>query len=199
MKERTKHRAIGAGVLALAAAAILPLVLESAPPEAERSSAVPRDAPPRESVPSPSQIRIAAISGDGGVPRAAEQGDGPDAGPRLEGRDGGTRAVRPAVGSTPAATPPRVAASSREAGERPKAGWAVQIGSFADPRNARNLRDQLASRGFEVFTQRVTSREGKSRVRVLAGPDGKRSDAAARLSRLRQKASIDGFLVRYPG
>ena len=80
----------------------------------------------------------------------------------------------------------------------PVDGWAVQIGSFADPGNAERLREQVAARGYRVITQRVTTPEGKSRVRVLVGPDRTRPAAAARLSRL-QRDSIQGFLVRFPG
>ena len=80
----------------------------------------------------------------------------------------------------------------------PVDGWAVQIGSFADPGNAERLREQVASRGYRVITQRVTTPEGKSRVRVLVGPDRTRPAAAARLSKL-QRDSIPGFLVRFPG
>lgn len=189
MEERTKHRLVGAGVLALAAAVVLPLVLRGSPPEVEPPAPAPSDAPSPEPSSSPSRIRIVSLGGgDGGVPP-------------LPPRDR-VEAASPPVPPAPAepAEPPRGVSPSAGGGRpRPAAGWAVQIGSFADPRNADNLRGQIASQGFPAFTQQVKSKDGKPRVRVLVGTDEKRSAAAARLSRLQREASVEGFLVRYPG
>lgn len=169
MEERTRHRAIGAVVLLIAAAVVLPLVLESSPPE-ERIASGPGSVDPPDS--SPDRIRITTFDGV----EDDRLGHGP-----------GEETEVPAV----SAAPPGDAV--------PADGWAVQIGSFADPGNAEKLKDQVATRGYRALTQRVTTQEGKSRVRVLVGPDRTRAAAAARLSRLRREESIEGFLVRYPG
>ena len=171
MEERTRHRAVGAVVLLAAAAVVLPLVLESAPPS-ERNASGP--APSGSPEASPDRIRITTFGGLGEERLA----------PRL-----GREAEPPAAAGPPGA-------DSAAAGRVD--GWAVQIGSFADPGNAKRLREQVASRGYRVITQRVTTPEGKSRVRVLVGPDRTRPAAAARLSQLRRN-SIPGFLVRFPG
>ena len=161
MEERTRHRAVGAVVLLVAAAVVLPLVLESEPP-GERDASGP--APARSPEASPDRIRITTFGG------LAEERVAPRPGKEAE---------------------PPAAADLVD-------GWAVQIGSFADPGNAERLLEQVASRGYRVITQRVTTPEGKSRVRVLVGPDRTRPAAAARLSKLRRD-SIPGFLVRFPG
>lgn len=181
-----KHRLVGAGVLALAAAVVLPLVLRDAPPEAKPPAASPSGPAPPESSPSPSRIRIVSLGGgDAGVPALPPRDQG---GP-----------VSPAAPPS-SADPPRSASAGGGNGRpRPVPGWAVQVGSFVDPRNADNLRTQIASQGFRAFTQQVQSQDGRPRVRVLVGPDEKRSAAAARLSRLRSEAAVEGFLVRYPG
>ena len=173
MEERTRHRAVGAGVLLLAAVIVLPLVLEGSPP-GERTPAEP--APVDVPVSSPDRIRVTPLGGgDIGRP-SAQPGDkeGPSA------SSGAARGSDPSDGD-------------------PAAGWAVQIGSFADPDNAERLRAQVASRGYRVITQRLTSSQGILRLRVLVGPEPTRAAAAARLSRLRGEEFIDGFLVRYPG
>ncbi len=173
MEERTRHRAVGAAVLLLAAVVVLPLVLESSPP-GERPASDPAQADLPGSF--PERIRITTLDG-------AEEG-------RLSPKSG--EEAESAVDSA--------ATSGGDAGGAvPVAGWAVQIGSFADPGNAAKLREQVASRGYRVLAQRVTTREGKPRVRVLVGPVLTRAAAAARLSRLRREDSIQGFLVRYPG
>jgi DedD protein len=155
-------------VLLVAAAVVLPLVLESSPP-GEWAASGPGSVDPPDS--SPDRIRITTFDGveDGRL------GHGP-------GEEAEVSAV--------SAAPPGAAV--------PADGWAVQIGSFADPGNAERLREQVASRGYRAITQRVTNPEGKSRVRVLVGPDRTRPAAAARLSQL-QRDSIPGFLVRFPG
>ena len=169
MEERTRHRAVGAVVLLIAAAVVLPLVLESSPPE-ERIASGPGSVDSPDS--SPDRIRITTFDG------VEDE--------RL-GRGPGEETEVPAVSAAPSGD------------AVPADGWAVQIGSFADPGNAEKLKDQVATRGYRVLTQRITTREGKSRVRVLVGPDRTRAAAAARLSRLRREESIEGFLVRYPG
>ena len=171
MEERTRHRAVGAVVLLLAAIVVFPLVLESSPPD-QRSLSEPEAADA-----SPDRIRITTFDGDG------------------KGRPSPERSeeVEPLSASTGAS-------DSRKPGAvAPAAGWAVQIGSFADPGNAERLREQVASRGYRALTQTITTREGQARVRVLVGPDRTRAAAAAMRTRLRRDDSIQGFLVRYPG
>ena len=173
MQERTRHRAVGAAVLLLAAVVVLPLVLESEPPDEEPASE-PAPADPPEA--SPGRIRITTLDGEEEEPPS----------PKPQGK------AEPPAGAAGVAGPAPTEAL-------PAAGWAVQIGSFADPGNAERLKAQVASRGYRVLAQRFTNREGKARVRVLVGPDRTRAAAAARRSRLRQEDSIEGFLVRYPG
>ena len=166
-------------MLALAAAAVLPLVLESSPPEERNlAGATAPDTPDA----SPDRIRITSF--DGGEEPLPETG-------------------APSGSTDPAGVVEAPAGSAGSAGDSdaaaPLAGWAVQIGSFADPDNARRLKAQVEARGYRVVVERVTSPEGKRRMRVLVGPVRTRPAAAGQLSRLQRVDSIDGFLVRYPG
>ena len=163
-------------MLVVAAAVVLPLVLRSAPPD-EMASDV--QASPDQRDPSPDRIRITSFGG----------GDEPL--PVIGG------AVKEPEAPAGRIEPP---ARDADADDAPAvSGWAVQIGSFADPENARRLKNQVEERGYRVVTERVTTSEGKPRVRVLVSPDRTRSIPAATLRLLRNKESIDGFLVRYPG
>ena len=173
MEERTRHRAAGAVVLLLAAAIVFPLVLESSPP-GERVSDEPEPVQTPEE--SPDRIRITTF--------------------------GGTDESLPPAGTEGAAEPPASLAELKP--DEPVesslvGGWAVQIGSFADPGNAEKLREQVAARGYRVVTQRARSADGKVRVRVLVGPDRTRAAAAAQRLQLRREDSIEGFLVRFSG
>ena len=160
-------------MLLLAATIVLPLVLESSPP-GKRVAVEP--APADREEPSPDRIRITSFDG-GAEPLPSPGTAEPPAAP-----SGSSDRLRDDSADVP-----------------PLAGWAVQIGSFADPANAEKLKKQVASRGYRVVTESVTTNEGSARVRVLVGPDRTRAAAAGRLSRLRREDSIDGFLVRYPG
>ena len=179
MEERTRHRAVGAAVLLLAAVIVLPLVLESSPPD-ERSASESAPADPPDA--SPDRIRITTFDGYEEDTRPSKR--------RKEAEPPAGSAV-PSAGSAGAAGLDRDEAA-------PVAGWAVQIGSFAKPSNAESLRKQVAARGYRVLTEGVTTGEGKPRVRVLVGPDRTRHAAAAQLRLLRED-SIQGFLVRFPG
>ena len=173
MEERTRHRAVGAAVLLLAAVVVLPLVLEGSPP-GDRAAPDPAQVDLPDS--SPDRIRITTFDGaeEGRLsPQSGEEAESPADSTDTSGGDAGSAV--------------------------PVAGWAVQIGSFADPDNAARLQEQVASRGYRVLAQPVTTQEGKPRVRVLVGPEQTRAHAAAQLTRLRRDDSIQGFLVRYPG
>ncbi|MEZ5557442.1 MAG: SPOR domain-containing protein [Pseudomonadales bacterium] len=69
--------------------------------------------------------------------------------------------------------------------------WAVQVGSFADPENAENLRTQLRSDGYEAFITTVRS-NGDERRRVAVGPLLDRQQAQSLLSELADRYHLDG-------
>ena len=183
MEERTRNRAVGAAVLLLAAVIVLPLVLESAPPDREPA---PEPAPADPPEPSPDRIRITTLDG---------KEESPPSPPPARSAEAPARPAPASVGAADRAPDPEPDAGAAA----PAAGWAVQIGSFAEPANAERLRAQVASRGYRVLTQQIAGGEGKARVRVLVGPDRTRAAAAAWRSRLEREDSIRGFVVRYPG
>lgn len=195
MQERTRHRAVGAVVLLLVAAVVFPLVLESSPP----GDRIPDEPDPAEvPVESPNRIRITTFGGGEETPLRAgsdEEAEPPDR--ASVALPAPTPAPTPAPAPAPAPAPVPPTDEAEDAA--PTSGWAVQIGSFADPGNAERLREQIAARGYRVLTQRVETGDGKVRVRVLVGPDRTRGAAAAQRSRLRREVSIEGFLIRFPG
>ena len=160
-------------MLLVVAAVVFPLVLKSSPP-GDGGAASPDSAEPYEE--SPDRIRITSFGSDEDPPGPPERGDVADS-----------------------SLPPVESDSGDPGSTAPASGWAVQIGSFADPDNAARLREQVAARGYRVLTERVTAANGKTRVRVLVGPDRTRAAAAAQRSRLKREDSIEGFLVRFPG
>lgn len=78
-----------------------------------------------------------------------------------------------------------------------RAGYAVQVGSFASRDNAIRLSEQLADQGFEAFLYEEQS-GGRPIWRVRVGPEPERSMAEEMLARLRQEARLEGIVVSHP-
>lgn len=76
------------------------------------------------------------------------------------------------------------------------AGWAVQVGSFTSTANAERLAASLESSGFPAFVSRH-EQDGRTLLRVRAGPEPERSGARALAARL-EKAGHKTQIVRQP-
>jgi DedD protein len=100
----------------------------------------------------------------------------------------------PRSASEPAATPPPQPPSPARAepSSTQGAGWAVQIGSFANPDNARRLVEELRGQGHTAFIS--TSGSGaNARHKVRIGPQASRTQAdrlAARLKRQGRQVAV---------
>ncbi len=77
------------------------------------------------------------------------------------------------------------------------AGYAVQVGSFASHDNARRLRDQLQSQGFDAFLHEESTPQ---RViwQVRIGTFENRDSAGDMLDRIRREANLEGLVVSHP-
>lgn len=71
--------------------------------------------------------------------------------------------------------------------------WRVQMGSFAQPQNAKILKSKLERRGYSVVTR--TSSNGRL-TRVLAGVADSRQQALQLKRQLKEQVGIDGVVVR---
>jgi DedD protein len=69
-------------------------------------------------------------------------------------------------------------------------GWSLQVGSFAERKNAFQLRDQLRKKGFRTYAVTVATEAGE-RVRVLVGPSLQRS----RIEKIKVQIEADFELV----
>jgi len=75
--------------------------------------------------------------------------------------------------------------------------WAVQVGSFSRPANARTLRDELQAAGFAVFEEQGKS-AGRRVFRVKAGPEINRARAETLRAELLSEQNLSGILVSKP-
>ncbi len=87
-------------------------------------------------------------------------------------------------------------AESGDTADKPS-GWVVQLGSFAQEDNARELDKRLREAGFASFVEPV-SQSGKTVYRVRVGPEVKRSEAEKTLGRIEDQFELKGIVVSYP-
>lgn len=77
-----------------------------------------------------------------------------------------------------------------------EAGWAIQLGTFANHANAKALERKLKDKGYAAFSYEVNSGNQKL-TRVLVGPEAKREDAARMVSKLEANVQLKGVVIRY--
>lgn len=79
-----------------------------------------------------------------------------------------------------------------------KIAWAIQLGSFKNKTNARNLTDRLRTAGYKAFMREIKSEKGSStQTRVYIGPEEKQASAVKLSTKLQQQMNLRGFVVIY--
>ncbi len=73
--------------------------------------------------------------------------------------------------------------------------WAVQLGSFSDKLNAENLTKKLQAEGFSAYTHTSKTSHGDL-IRVLVGPELRRTDAENLLTKLQKQLNLQGMIVK---
>jgi DedD protein len=200
LKRRARRRLVGAVVLALAAAVMLPMLLESDPkplgndvsiqiPPIDQGKFVtpcrPTRAPAKAATGTPPAAPTASAGNAAPAPErtlaAAEQ--------RVLGQSGANRA--PAIMSsapeamrpqTPAAAPASEAPAAKAGAEPAPAtsgGLFVQVAALADSQAAADLAAKLLASGFPARVEPVATRQGPvQRVRVGGYPSREAADVA---------------------
>lgn len=193
MERQLKQRLVGATVLVTLAVVFIPMILDdqgadgtrvevaSVPPRPTDDGVV-RQLPvePAPFEPSP----VAPVAPDGTPAATVESGRDRAAdvvGPGAEGADGATADTSGA----PATTLPA------------RAGYAVQVGSFATADNARSLVDALQKAGFRAFVEHVKAGAGDA-YKVRVGPAAQRGEAQKLRDRLASEQKLEAIIVRYP-
>ena len=177
LRRRARQRLMGAAVLVLAAVIGLPWLLESQPrpvpvdiaieiPSRDNAAPLQPPAPRTESAPSSAAAMAEAPSPAPSVPPTAAE-----------------RTERPApVAENAPASPPTVPAATAAEPARPLADAAakvrvvVQVGAFADPVRAQEVRQRLERAGLKTYIHVAETPEGK-RTRVRVGPFDSRAEA----------------------
>lgn len=191
MNQATKQRIVGTFVLLTLALIFLPIVFDGQGSyEPAMTSRIP-DPPQVAILPEPVQSRPVIIAE---TEREAEL-------------------TAPSHEAASAADPPEAEAApesvavttsepvfSRDVPQLDSAGlpqaWVVQLASFADVDNARNLLARLQGAGYKAYIRRVVGDQGE-RSRVLVGPWVVRARADETQTQLQQQFQLAGMVVSY--
>ena len=75
--------------------------------------------------------------------------------------------------------------------------WFVQVGSFSQQANARDLRDRLRDAGYTAFVETSTV-EGKTTHRVKVGPEMDRARSERVRDEIQSEFDLKGIVVSEP-
>ena len=213
LKRRARRRLVGAIVLALASAVILPLLLESdpkplgddvsiqippidsgkfitplSPGKGAEGKAAPDRTGPSTSATSAKPAPVAPDTSVEAKPADALNASGkPQRAPEAASPAGATASRT--IAANPEPQKPAASASKAEAGDsRPNAlspagGFVVQLAAFADAKAAPALASKLKTSGFPAYTETLKTQQGTMR-RVRVGPYPTREVADAELAKL---------------
>jgi DedD protein len=193
LRRRTRQRLIGAAVLLLGTAVVVPMLLDPAPrplPDnipidipSERTPFVPRLSLPQDS-------GAAASAAAPAVRGASEASDEPPA-PALQ--DSGSAA--PADRSADKAASDKPSARTAEPAGRSDAGhWIVQAAALSSQGAAHQLSERLSKAGLAPFVERTETSEG-ALYRVRVGPYPSKESAAKARKHL-HGLGVDSTVVR---
>lgn len=123
-----------------------------------------------------------ALAGSGGTASSARADSDAPSAPATE------------TAAAPETAAPAVAAAPSAAAALPTAGFAVQVGAFAEPAAAEQLARRLRERGHPVYVAPATGADGP-RWRVRVGPVATRSEADALATRLQREERVATWVL----
>ena len=203
VRTRTRQRLIGAVVLVSVGVIGFPLLFESQPrpvpvdipieiPARDTTAALVMPAPRK---PAPAAATASSAGSVPTIPAAASEAPVPApvaaasvASASLPAQVASAQpAARATVASAPAVAERAVASAAKAGSEAAAADavrFVVQVGAFADPASARDVRLKLEKLGIKTFAQTVETDGGK-RTRVRVGPFANRAEADKMAARVR--------------
>lgn len=199
LKKRARRRLVGATALALLAAIVLPIVMDSEPrptgqeiqiriPSQDSDSYSARAIPGRTTptpLPKAPEVPKPEAVVETSAPRVADAAEKPT-----------TPTASNKVTETKVETVKKAEAAHAEAVLEGKDSeqWIVQLGAYQNAANVKQLTNKLKEMGLPSYTEKFDSAQG-TRTRVRAGPF--KSREAADKARLRiTKIGIDGPVVQ---
>jgi DedD protein len=160
LRRRARRRLVGAIALVVLAVVVLPVILDQKPRPGPQELTV--QIPRQDS--GPFKTRVLPPLSPPAAPATSEPAQ-----------------ASPPPPDKPASAEPAAKASAKTAEKaRPKAktaeAFVFQLGVFANPDNAKQVRDRAASAGVKSYTEQVKGQQGEQ-TRVRAGPFPSRGSA----------------------
>lgn len=171
LQRQGRQRLIGAAALALVAAVVIPMVLDSDPRPASQAGSM--------AIPDRNAVAPLPPPDSSAAPKAAANA-------------GAVPADPPAPASSAATPVPAAAPAAPSA----LTGFAVQVGAFRDETRLSQARQKLTSAGIRHYTERVPA-AGGDLTRLRAGPFPDREAAAAAAAKMKA-AGLDATVVSLP-
>jgi DedD protein len=207
-KKRARRRLIGAAVVALAAAIVLPLMLDSEPrkslPDVEvriPPRSTPVDSPSLEArspavspvtVESPER-RPAAEAPSSRPASPAPSVSAPNPKPLAPASAPAPAATRPAAAVQPASPQAGAVRESTQASAASAVRFVVQLGAFSSVESAKALADRARKTGVTPYVETINTPAGpRTRVRVGPFPD---REAADRVRAQLQLAGVESSVI----
>jgi len=186
-----KQRLVGAIVLIVLAALVLPAVLQE--PQNEASLADPIPDRPKFEV-------VTSIVKDTNQARRQLQARLDKERASYGSSDSTNTAQAELGGETPSAASSLPSDSNsdlvRQSAAPLSPAWSIQVASFGNKDNARKLQQKLLKADYRAYVNRFNV-NGEPVYRVMIGPDIQKERAERALAKLAQNMQIQGMLVRY--
>ena len=187
------HRIIGAVILVTLAVILVPLVLQQREFPSANTATTRLDASATKIVVSP--VGVAAnTDAQRDVATLPTNGEDIDAlPPSAAAQENSTplaAASKPVAAPVlPSAPPPQLQAIEH--------GWVVQLGTYANPKNADRMHAKLKELGYVVSMEPIQLRNGKA-TRVRVGPYAEKTEAMSMQTELKKQVGLNGVVLAYP-
>ena len=75
--------------------------------------------------------------------------------------------------------------------------WSLQLATFANKNNARNLERQLKSKRYSAFQKKIATENGKVFYRVYIGPEVRPDELQQKKVAIKKEMGFEGIIVRF--
>lgn len=191
LDKSSTHRLIGAGIMLVAAAALLPVILDGErPPELDQEIVVSKAPVIPEIVIKPVQP-LPSVDKQIEFKKLEKANDVKAEEVLVQKPKSTTASSQKVIKQEPEKTKAPVVVKKLEKTNK-KARWTLQIASFKSRENANALVKKLQSANYPAYT--ITT---KTLFKVYVGPEIKRSRSESLKQEIKKKFSLDGFIVKY--
>ena len=75
--------------------------------------------------------------------------------------------------------------------------WSLQLATFANKNNARNLVRKLKNRGYSAFQKKIATGNGKIFYQVYIGPEVRPDELQQKKVIIKKETGLEGIIVRF--